>query len=566
MPPAQSPRRMSKILAFILLIGPLIFIHELGHLLAAKLVDVKVGRFSIGFGPPLLRRRIGETEYCLAPIPLGGYVTLLGQNPYEEIPEQDRDRALTNKPLWARYLVLAAGPLANLIVPILLYFFFFLTHAVQPPPVIGTVLDGSAAALAGLEPGDRIVEIDGNDVRSWKEMQTMVAESPDVELRIEIEKQGKRVERFVTPRRTFVDNPLGIPEPRGLLGVYAHSYAPQIGIVDPRSPAYEGGLRTGDVITSIDGEPVRTIEELQALVADPPDSLVRLTYLRPQATPFQLGTLLWFESNHAQLLPRSENSSVRRATDEQPGAEESPTGLLPANTFVRAVDHDSPAARAGLHPGDRVLEVGGDPVTRWESVATILDRAQDQPVTMLVQALDEAPRELTVKQEIRTRRDIYKTEFTYLYFGAEPYGISRVPALEPIRGRFTYATQAAWGETVYMLEMMWTALRQMVTLQRGVDELSSVVGIFQFAGTAAEQGPTEFLMLMALISLNLAFVNLLPIPILDGGHLLFFTLEAIRRKPLGQRAREIASAIGLVVILLLMLIALRNDVMRFWMD
>lgn len=551
---------MSKVLAFILLIGPLIFIHELGHLLAAKLVDVKVGRFSIGFGPPLLRRRIGETEYCLAPIPLGGYVTLLGQNPYEEIPEQDRDRALSNKPLWARYLVLAAGPLANLIVPILLYFFFFLTHAVQPPPVIGTVLDGSAAALAGLEPGDRVVEIDGNDVRSWKEMQTLVAEAPDVELRIEIEKQGKRVERFVTPRRTFVENPLGIPEPRGLLGVYAHFYAPQIGIVDTRSPAYEGGLRTGDVITSIDGEPVRTIENLETLVADPPDSLIRLTYLRPHATAFQFGTLLWFESNHAQLLPRPEISR------NQPGADESPTGLLPANTFVRAVAHDSPAARAGLLPGDRVLEVGGEPVTRWESVANILDRAQDQPVTMLVQALDQEPREITVKQEIRTRKDIYKTEFTYLYFGAEPYGISRAPELEPIRGRFTYATKAAWGETVYMLEMMWTALRQMVTLQRGVEELSSVVGIFAFAGTAAEQGPTEFLMLMALISLNLAFVNLLPIPILDGGHLLFFTIEAIRRKPLGQRAREIASAIGLVVVLLLMLIALRNDVMRFWMD
>jgi regulator of sigma E protease len=366
----------------------------------------------------------------------------------------------------------------------------------------------------------------------------------------------------VTPRRTFVENPLGVPEPRGLLGVYAHSYAPQIGIVDPASPAYEGGLRTGDVITSIDGEPVRTIEDLQALVADPPDSLVRLTYLRPNATAFQFGTLLWFESNHAQLLPRPESGREGQPSDP----DVSPTGLLPANTFVRAVEHDSPAALAGLRPGDRILEVAGQPVTRWESVASILDRAQDEPVLLVVQALDEAPRELTVKQELRTRRDIYKTEFTYLYLGAEPYGISRSPELEPIRGRFTYATQAAWGETAYMLEMMWTALRQMVTLQRGVEELSSVVGIFAFAGTAAEQGPTEFLMLMALISLNLAFVNMLPIPILDGGHLLFFTIEAIRRKPLGQRAREIASAIGLVIVLLLMLIALRNDVMRFWMD
>lgn len=551
---------MSKIFAFVLLIGPLIFIHELGHMLAAKLVDVKVGRFSIGFGPPIFRRSIGETEYCFAPILLGGYVSLLGQNPYEEIAEQDRDRALSNKPLWARYFVLAAGPLANLLVPLLLYFFFFLTHALQPPPVIGTVLDGSAAALAGLEPGDRIVEIDGNDVRSWKEMQAKVAGSPDVELRIEIEKQGKRVERFVTPRRTFVENPLGVPEPRGLLGVYAHFYAPQIGIVDPESPAYEGGLRTGDVITSIDGEPVRTIEELQALVAEPPDSLVRLTYLRPHATAFQLGTMLWFESHHAQLLPRQDSRAL-------PGPEpESPTGLLPANTFIRAVEHDSPAARAGLLPGDHVISVEGQTVTRWESVANILDRAKDKPVTLLVQSLGGEPREVTVRQDIRTRKDIYKTEFTYLHLGAEPYGISQAPDLEPIRGRFTYATRAAWDESVYMLDMMWTALRQMITLQRGVEELSSVVGIFAFAGTAAEQGPTEFLMLMALISLNLAFVNLLPIPILDGGHLLFFTIEAIRRKPLGQRAREIASAIGLVVVLLLMLIALRNDVMRFWMD
>ena len=114
--------------------------------------------------------------------------------------------------------------------------------------------------------------------------------------------------------------------------------------------------------------------------------------------------------------------------------------------------------------------------------------------------------------------------------------------------------------------MMWTSLRQLVTLQRGVDELTSVVGIFNVAGTAAERGPGEFLLLMALISMNLGFVNLLPIPILDGGHLMFFTLEAIRRRPLGQRAREIASAIGLVIILVLLLIALRNDVIRFWID
>jgi regulator of sigma E protease len=170
-----------------------------------------------------------------------------------------------------------------------------------------------------------------------------------------------------------------------------------------------------------------------------------------------------------------------------------------------------------------------------------------------------------VSQETRTWRDVYRQEHSYLWFGANPYQSRALPPAEPIRGRFTYAARASFDETLSLLRMMWTSLRQLVTLQRGVDELSSVVGIFNVAGTAAERGPGEFLLLMALISMNLGFVNLMPIPILDGGHLMFFTLEAVRRRPLSQRAREITSAIGLIIILALLLIALRNDVIRFWL-
>ena len=175
----------------------------------------------------------------------------------------------------------------------------------------------------------------------------------------------------------------------------------------------------------------------------------------------------------------------------------------------------------------------------------------------------EPPRTVAVQQEIKHYQGIYKQELSYLWFGAEPYHSRDIPPAEPIRGRFTYAVHSAVTATGGMLKTMWTSLRQMVTLERGVDELSSVVGIFNVAGTAAQQGPGQFLLLMAMLSMNLGIVNLLPIPILDGGHLMFFTLEALRRKPLSQRAREITSAIGLVIILLLLLIALRNDVMRF---
>jgi regulator of sigma E protease len=125
---------------------------------------------------------------------------------------------------------------------------------------------------------------------------------------------------------------------------------------------------------------------------------------------------------------------------------------------------------------------------------------------------------------------------------------------------------SALEETGTVIGMMWTVLRQMLTFERGVDELSSVVGLFSVAGTAAEQGATEFLFLMALLSINLGIVNLLPIPILDGGHLLFFTLEAVQRRPLGPRARDIASLAGLFVILVLLVIAARNDIVRYWLD
>ena len=543
---------MNQVLAFLLLIGPLIFIHELGHLLAAKLVGVKALSFSIGFGPALLKIRLGETEYRLAPIPLGGYVTLLGATPTDDVPAHEESRALRSKPLWARYLVLFAGPLFNLLLPVLLYGAFFLGQTQVDPPVIGTILDQSAAQEFGLEPGDRVLAVNGDDLHSWRDLQDHVRRAPGQELHFEIERGGERIDRYISPRRTLIKTTLGETIPRGQLGVFPWSYAPQIGLSELDCPAYEKGLRTGDIITSINGEPIETIEQLVRELASNEDASIRLTYLRARETEGELASYLWYESKHTRLLPRKDAPAI--------------TGIGPANTFVRTVAEDSPAFAAGLRPGDRVLAIDDLEITRWETLALALDRKGEEPAQLRVQTPGEAPRTIALRQETRSFRDVYRQDRDYLWFGADPYQSRQLPEPEPIRGRFTYAARSAVVETLTMLEMMWTSLRQMVMLERGVDELTSVVGIFNVAGTAAQRGPGEFLLLMALISINLGFVNLLPIPILDGGHLMFFTIEAIRRRPLGQRARELASAIGLVIILLLLLIALRNDVIRFWLD
>jgi regulator of sigma E protease len=204
-------------------------------------------------------------------------------------------------------------------------------------------------------------------------------------------------------------------------------------------------------------------------------------------------------------------------------------------------------------------------VSQWEVLGEVLTQRRDEPITFSVQSPGERPREVTLQLEVRTWRDIYQQDRREMWFGAHPYGKVWSSEPEPIRGRFTYAVGSSVEETGAVIGMMWTTLVQMLTFERGVEELSSVVGLFKVAGTAAEQGPGEFLLLVALLSVNLGFVNLLPIPILDGGHLLFFTIEAVRRRPLGQRAREIASAVGLVIILLLLLVAARNDIVRYWL-
>lgn len=542
---------MVSLLAFILLIGPIIFIHELGHLLAAKLVGVRVDRFSIGFGKPLVRAQIGETEYCIAPIPLGGYVQMLGQHGPEIEDPILRRRALRYKSIWAKLLVLAAGPMANFVLPFVIYFFIFLGQTTQYPATVGGVLDDSPAQRAGLQTGDTITAIDGQEITSWDGMVRRVASAPERELHLQIERDGERLERFVIPRRAIRRNDLGDREDIGQLGILMHSYAPQIAIVGPETPAALEGLRDGDIITSFNGEPVVTAEDLERQLDRTSDSLIRLTYLRavPRSSP--LGTALVYESAHAQLLPRKESRLA--------------IGIVAANTSIRQVIPSRPAALAGLRAGDRVLEIHGAPITRWESLQSDILRAPDRPIELTVQSPGEAPRAVELRVDMDALRDTCGGNLD-CHLGAMPYRTVKLPERVPIRGRGTFALQAAWHQTIDKIGELWLAIRRMVTLDRSIDDLSSVVGIFYVAGLVAPQGTGPFLDMMAYVSLSVGVLNFLPIPILDGGHILLYLVEAIRRRPLSQRAREIATTIGLVLVVLLMLVGLRNDIVRIWMN
>ena len=242
-----------SVLYFLLLVGVLVLIHELGHFAAAKLLDVKVLRFSIGYGRPLVRFKLRETEYQIAAFPLGGYVRILGIEGDDrpdraadqadmagraDRPDQggraadradrrsdppvargDARRSFASRPLWQRLVIVFAGPAANLAFPCVIYFVFFAGHSVLPAAVIGDVIDGGAAARAGLEPGDRVLEIDGTPVRYWEEIETRVQSSPGKELHLRIARNGKVFERYVTPLEETVRYRDGAVRLQGRIGV-----------------------------------------------------------------------------------------------------------------------------------------------------------------------------------------------------------------------------------------------------------------------------------------------------------------------------------------------------------
>ncbi len=445
----------------VIALGILIFIHELGHFLVAKATGVGVERFSLGFGPRLWSMRRGETEYCVSAIPLGGYVKMVGEEAHGEEaihPETGtpRDvrlepaRSFALKPLWVRALIVFAGPGMNFVLAAVIFSAIFATVGV---PVFGTtvgrVLPDSPAAQAGLQPGDEVVAVDGRPIRHWGQLDEQVARSDGGPLSMTLARGGARREVTVTPRRMPTRTPFGEPTEVWSLGTGPY-LAPVVGEVRPGMPAAEAGLRPRDRIVALDGQSIRTWDEMAEIISKRPGETVVLT----------------IERNGQRL----EVSLTPRAVTERD-----------------ALGNEVKVARIGI--------------------------GQSSPQTFL--RLDPAT---------AIGRGIHRT----------------------------------WDVSVLTVVAFWKLLT-------GIIPASNIGGPLQIgmaAGQAAQEGFIPYAFLVAVISINLAIINLLPVPMLDGGHLLFFAIEGVLGRALSVRKREIAQQIGLALLLLLMVFAIGNDILR----
>ncbi|MBI2015127.1 MAG: RIP metalloprotease RseP [Candidatus Rokubacteria bacterium] len=446
---------MTTLVSFVLVIGILILIHEFGHFMVARWCGVGVERFSIGFGPVLVRWRGKETEYCLSAVPMGGYVKMVGEeNPLEGGggPVFDPGKAFAMKPLWARFLIVFAGPGMNFVLAAVIFTIVFATVG-RPvwPALIGRVAEGGPAAAAGLKTGDVVTAVDGRPVSHWEDLERAIAGSGGRALRLAVRRDGRETPATVTPRRTVVRDPI-FREPRDAWELGAGSQlTPQIGSVNPGSPADKAGLRAGDLVLGVAGQPVFSPDELMQSIQKRAGQTFELTVERDGA-------------------PRTLAVTATAVKEKGPTGQEQEIGRIGVGIVTRVV-----------------------------------------------------------------RYEAYNPVVAVWYGGVR-----------------------TWDMTALTAKGLW----KIVSRQIDSSNIGGPIQIAAEAGRQAKEGAASLALFTAIISVNLALLNLLPVPMLDGGHLFFFVIEAVMGRPLSLKKREAAQQLGFVLLMLLMVFALYNDLVR----
>ncbi|MEE2835645.1 MAG: RIP metalloprotease RseP [Myxococcota bacterium] len=533
---------VAAILFFLLLFTPLIFLHELGHYVAARLCRVRVEAFSVGFGRVLWKTQRWGTEWRLSAVPFGGYVKMAGENHHDDrTPEPDE---LWAKSPWQRAFIAFAGPAVNLALPVLVFTWFLMSGHNVIAPIIGGINAGSAAANAGIQTGDRILRIDDQKITGWSDLAGLIGPAAGRSLSMVVERNGQPVTLTVTPDTKTVEDPLGGLTQRGMLGISSAAQAP---FIAPRPG--DDQLQAFDRVTQVDGKPIRTLHELKLALTDA--DAAELTIERdPQRQPGK---------RFVQAKAQEQRISWTR-----------PQGVTgfpfePVELLVEGVKDNSPAQEAGLAAGDRIRAVDGVSIATWGELEQHLLSAPEQRGDVRVERMSGdgvvelltmtlSLREAEVDGPLRSSRKVMDHGILRTYWHA-------APKVETIELGLVGATVLATQRCAQIIGTMVEGLRRILVGRVSVKQIGGPVMLYDIAAEVSKTKDT-FWHWFSLLSLNLGIMNLLPVPVLDGGLILLSGIEILRRRPLTVALREKANYIGLFLVLALMLTAVVNDVMR----
>jgi regulator of sigma E protease len=579
------PSALVQLGAIVLFLGGLIFVHEAGHFLVAKALGVKVLRFSIGFGPRAFGFRRGETEYWISVFPLGGYVKMagdVGEEP-DAVPPEDRGRGFLDQSPWRRLAISVAGPAANLIFPAVVYFALAIADngTPTPGPFVGTVAPGSPAAVAGLRPGDRIlsVALPGAAPRRVQRfgaplegdaptLVALISRNPGVPLVLRVRRGAEELETTIVPALEVERNVIESTR-RGVLGVSA-TYAPAI--VAPVRRGAAGPLEPFDLVVSAGAKPVRHFVELERAVAAAGCAPLDLEVVRER--PLALPGAALANAHHLRLEGVPTCDAERRPTF----AAADPM----VSTYVAAVEAGSPAEKAGIRRGDAITSVNGKPVLSFRDINALSAEFLPPPPERAARPAPGA-----AEPQVQVRLGLADGRTVVLEPAKEKYvdelereeRVRWVLGFHPERGRLvdgaalvveklpmqrTVAEMAAfaWAHLEYVVRVTMLGIVKILTGDISFKSVGGPLMLFSIATEAAEEGWSSFLFQMAIISVNLALMNLLPIPVLDGGNIAQALIEAVTRRQLSARTRLVAQGVGLALLLTLMLFVFKNDIVR----
>jgi len=435
------------IVPFFIMLGILIFIHEFGHFIFAKIFHCRVIHFAFGFGPWLISRKIGETEYGIKWLPFGGSVRVFGdptemEELGEELSPEEKKRALFAQPAWKKLIIFSAGSIMNIL----------LAFAVSP-------------------------------VVYWR----------------------------------------GIERP------YIEVAPPRVGAILPDSPADKAGIKPGDLILEVNSKRIETFQEL-----------VTNEMLNP-------GKELVYKIQRGEEILEKK---IRLAKSKEEGAGYSGIILPGSEPIIGKVQAGSPAEKAGLKPDDKILAVNGQPVKYWHELSGLIQQSQGEPIKILV---ERGERELEVVVKPRYSKEHKR----YLI------GIVQKDVRVFVRYGFWEGIKQGVKETIYWAGLTVRVVERLLSAQLSLKSVSGPVGIAGITSQAAQMGLSHFLRLLVIVSVNLGILNLLPIPPLDGAHILVTTIEAIIRRQLSQKFKEAIFQTGFILMIAFMLLVTFNDFLRF---
>jgi regulator of sigma E protease len=547
-----------NVVPFVILLGILIFVHELGHFAIARLCGVRVEVFSLGFGKKILQYKKGDTTYCISLIPLGGYVKMFGEQPFRtnednqtvELTAEEKKVSFTHKNVWQRIAIVLAGPMMNFFFAVFVFGFIAQIGEESRAPIVASITKDSSAAKMGLSSGDRIVEMGGVAIQSYEDFQKGLNAHQNASVSTVIETISKErktislnVSAIKNPNIFSMDNMIGSIE-----GIEPLARGTTVGII-PNSQAEKLGFKIGDEVVAIADKKISRWDELENFFTE------AKTIPNGQAT-FEVKRGAVEEKNASTIKIEVPLANLKSLTD---------FGFEFSDLYLDQVVKGSPADMAGLQKFDRIVSIGSQKIEKWDQVLNTIKSFDGKEALDISVMREGTPVMKKITPQVTVQMTALGQEDKRYTIGIMPMVQFAQPEMTVVKSASIFSSiEKGFSRTIDISAMTVFSFVKLFQGEVSHKNIGGMISIGKAAKDSFELGLQSFLMTMGILSVSLFILNLLPIPVLDGGHLVFYGIEAIKGSPLSVKKMEVAQQIGFVLLMGLMVLALFNDFTKFF--